>query len=127
MKYSHSKRTDYGFQEAIARVKEALEVEGFGVLSEIDVKKTMKEKVNADYDDYVILGVCNPPFAHMALATEKEVGLLLPCNVIVYRDSGKTVISAILPDAAMSFVENPELARIAKEVREKLERAIDAA
>ena len=95
-------------------------------MTEINVKKTMKEKLDIDYDDYTILGACNPPFANKALQTEKEIGLLLPCNVIVYRDSDKKItVSVILPTVGMGMIGNSSLKEIALEVEEKLKRFID--
>jgi uncharacterized protein (DUF302 family) len=110
----------------VAKTKEALQEAGFGVLTEIDVKATMKKKLDVDYDNYLILGACNPPFAHQALQAEKEIGLLLPCNVIVYEDNNEVYISAILPTIAMNMVESEELAKIAKEVETRLISVIDA-
>jgi len=126
MEYGYGKETNLSFADAVARVKEALAAEGFGVLTEIDVKKTMKEKIGADYDDYVILGACNPAFADRALRAEREVGLLLPCNVIVYQDGGAVRVSAIIPSAAMGMVDNPALADLAREVESRLRAAIEA-
>ena len=126
MKYGYSKKVNLSFSETVTRVKEALQEAGFGVLTEIDVKATMKKKLNVDYDNYLILGACNPPFAHQALQVEKEIGLLLPCNVIVYEDNNEVHISAILPTIAMNMVESEALAEIAKEVEAKLVSAIDA-
>ncbi len=124
MSYGISKTTNLDFDEAVEKTKNALNKEGFGILTEIDVKKTLKEKLNLEHDDYVILGACNPQFAHKALQLEKEIGLLMPCNVIVYSQNGRTVISAINPVEAMSIIENEELKGIALQVREKLKRAI---
>lgn len=126
MKYGYSKRVSLPFDEAIVKVKEALATEGFGVLTEIDVKATMKKKLGIDYDNYVILGACNPKFAHKALQTEKEIGLLLPCNVIVYENSGGVHVSVILPSVAMNMVENENLPIIAEEVESKLKKSIDS-
>ncbi|RMF90758.1 MAG: DUF302 domain-containing protein [Methanobacteriota archaeon] len=126
MEYGYTRAVPLGFDEAVARTRESLAGEGFGVLTEIDVKKTLKAKLDVDYDDYVILGACNPPFAYRALQNEKEIGLLLPCNVIVYRDGGKTFVSAILPTAAMSMVDNPGLRDVAVAVEAKLKKAVDA-
>jgi len=115
-----------GFEEAVEKTREKLKEEGFGALTEIDVKKTMKAKLDIDYEDYLILGACNPPFAHKALEAEKEIGLLLPCNVIVYVKEGKTFVSAINPAEAMGMVENDELRGIAGEVGEKLRGVVDS-
>lgn len=125
MQYGYSKKVDLPFEEAIEATKKALADAGFGVLTEIDVKATMKSKLNVDYNNYVILGACNPEFAHQALQVEKEIGLLLPCNVIVYEDGSEVYVSAIVPSVAMSMVENENLPSIAREVEEKLKSAID--
>lgn len=126
MQYGYSKKFAGSFVDAVQKTKETLATEGFGVLTEIDVKATMKAKLNVDYDNYVILGACNPEFAHKALQEEKEIGLLLPCNVIVYKDGSDVHVSAILPSVAMSMVENPALAGIALEVENRLKKAIDS-
>jgi len=117
-------RLSLPYQEAVERTKAALKEEGFGVLTEIDVKKTLKEKLGIDRDSYVILGACNPPLAHKALSADPFVGLLLPCNVIVYEEEGGTVVSAIDPIAMVGGLESPALEEVAREVRPKLERAI---
>ncbi len=115
------------YQEAVARVTEALKREGFGVLTQIDVRETLRKKLDVDFPNYVILGACNPPLAHRALSAEAEIGLLLPCNVIVYEGKdGKTVVAAQDPDAALSIVGNPEVAPVAKEARERLVRVIES-
>ena len=126
MQYGYTKHVALPFEAAVEKVKETLAAEGFGVLSEIDVKATMKKKLDVEYDNYTILGACNPQFAHRALQAEKEIGLLLPCNVIVYEDAGDVYVSAILPSAAMSVVDNDALATIAGEVEDSLKRAVDA-
>ncbi len=125
MDYGYRKEVPLPFAETVTRTKEELAKEGFGVLTEIDVKATLKEKLDADYDNYVILGACNPPFAFKALQAEKDIGLLLPCNIIVYEDAGKTFVSAILPTVAMAMVENQSLAGLAKTVEEKLKKTVD--
>ena len=110
------------YEKAIEKTAEALKTEGFGILTRIDVKQTLKEKLNADFRPYAILGACNPPLAHRALQAETEIGLLLPCNVIVYEVSdGKTRVSAINPVAAMSIVDSQEVEPIADEVRQRLQ------
>lgn len=126
MKYSYSKSTNLTFQEAIEKVKEELTKEGFGVLTEIDIKATLKKKLDVDFDNYVILGACNPPFAHKSLLAEKEIGLFLPCNVIVYEEDGKTVVSTIVPSVQMSMIENEELKNISGEVENGLKKVIDS-
>ncbi len=126
MKYGYSKKVALSFEDAVVKIKEELSKEGFGVLTEIDVKATMKKKLDVNYDNYIILGACNPQFAHKALQEEKEIGLLLPCNVIVYEDGGAVYVSAIIPSVAMSMVENENLPIIAKEVEGKLKAVIDS-
>ncbi len=123
--YGYSKELNLAFSEAIEKTKAELAKEGFGILTEIDVKATLKKKLNIDYENYIILGACNPPFAHKALEAEKEIGLLLPCNVIVYENKGKVIVSAILPKVAMAMVENSLLAAIAEEIEKKLKKVID--
>ena len=125
MKYGYAKQTPLLFNEAVAKTKEELAKEGFGVLTEIDVKATMEKKLGLDYDNYIILGACSPPFADKALKLEKEIGLLLPCNVIVYEKDENVNVSAIVPSVAMGMVENPKLNEIAQEVENKLKKVID--
>lgn len=127
MDYGYRKILDMGFDEARERVEEELKEEGFGILTEIDVKATLKKKLDVDFSRYNILGACNPPFAHKALLAEQEIGLLMPCNVILYEDDdGKTVVSAIDPVSAMGAVAgNPELEPLANQVRDKLFAVID--
>ena len=124
MAYSIQKQTNLPFAEAIAKTKTALAEEGFGILTEIDVKETLRKKLNVEWDNYVILGTCNPPFALQALQSEKEIGLFLPCNVIVYQDKDKIFISAIRPTIAMGTIKNPILMDIAEKVEEKLATAL---
>ncbi|HDM78575.1 MAG TPA: DUF302 domain-containing protein [Deltaproteobacteria bacterium] len=125
--YGFRKELDVSYQEAIKKVTEALKQEGFGVLTEIDVQAVLKKKLDVDFRPYVILGACNPPLAYQSLQAEREIGLLLPCNVIVYQgDSGKTVVSAIDPVAAMSMIENEKLPEIASQVAQKLRRVIES-
>ncbi len=115
------------YEDTIPRVTEALKNEGFGILTQIDVRDTLKRKLDVDFPKYVILGACNPPLAHKALSSETEIGLLLPCNVIVYEGKdGRTVVAAQDPDAALGIVGNPAVAPIAKEARERLVRVIDS-
>ena len=126
MKYGYNKQLNMQFLDAVAKTKNALKKEGFGVLTEIDVKKTIKEKLDINYGQYIILGACNPPYALKSLSAEKEIGLLLPCNVIVYEEKSKIIVSAILPTSAMSIVENDELKDIASAIEDKLKKAIDS-
>jgi uncharacterized protein (DUF302 family) len=124
--YSFSRVLSLPYGETIAKVKEALKSEGFGVLTEIDVQKTLKEKLNQDFHKYIILGACNPPLAHRVLQAEPEVGVLLPCNVLVYEEEGKTVVSAMDPEAAMVLVKNEKVSEVAKQVRQKMERVLNS-
>jgi uncharacterized protein (DUF302 family) len=113
------------FEEVLRRVAEELKKEGFGILTEIDVKETMKKKLGADFRNYRILGACNPSFAHQALQYEDKIGTMLPCNVIVQELSdGRIEVAAIDPVASMQAVENPKLGDIAGQVREKLKKVI---
>ncbi len=126
MNYGYKKQINLSFSETINKAKEELTKEGFGVLTEIDVAATLKKKLDVDYSNYIILGACNPTFAYEALKSEKDIGLLLPCNVIIYEDANSVFVSAILPTIAMAMVDNESLANIAKEVEEKLKKVIDA-
>jgi uncharacterized protein (DUF302 family) len=125
--YTLSTTTELGFTETADRVREELETEGFGVLCEIDVQTTLKAKLGVESEPYLILGACNPPLAHQALQTEPELGVLLPCNVVVYTRDGTTHISAIDAERMLSIVGNDELAPIAADVRSKLARVIERA
>ena len=126
MSYSIAKKVELSYDEALEKVTDELKKEGFGVLTEIDVKKTLKEKLDVDVSRYKILGACNPPFAHKALEAEPEVGLLLPCNVIVYEsEDGLTNVAAINAEAMLSIVGRDDIKPIAKEVNERLKRVMD--
>ena len=114
------------YEQAIEKVTAALKEEGFGVLTEIDMKTTLKEKLSVDFRKYVILGACNPSLAQQALNTELEIGLLLPCNVIVYEENGTSVVSIMDPVAMLGVVENPALDPVADEARARLQRVIAA-
>ncbi len=125
--YGFSKKLDVPYQQAVAEATAALQEEGFGVLTEIDVKATLKKKLDVDFRRYVILGACNPPFAYKALSAELEIGLLLPCNVIVYEtEDGGSVVSAMNPMAALGIVDNPAMKDVARQVTEKIKRAVDS-
>lgn len=125
--YGFGKELSISYNEALEKVSEALKKQGFGVLTEIDVKATLKKKMDVDFRKYKILGACNPLFALKALAAELEIGLLLPCNVIVYEnDAGKTAVMAIDPVAAMTMVDNAEVEKVAREVKQRLEMALES-
>ena len=127
MSYYFNKIISLDFDSAIEKVTEQLKSEGFGILTEIDVKKTLKEKIDADFKKYKILGACNPPNAFKALSNEPYIGLMLPCNVVVQEsENGKTDISAVDPLASMQAVNNPQLEEIAGNIRLKLERVINS-
>ena len=126
MKYGFSKTTDYSFEQAVEKVTEELKKEGFGVLTTIDVKDTLKKKIDVDFKKYTILGACNPKLAHTALQVEEELGLLLPCNVIVYEKNEKTVVSIFDPRVMTLVIENPEMKPVAEEVKNKLQRVLEA-
>lgn len=124
--YGLKTRTQLGTREAEANVRELLADEGFGILTEIDVATTLHEKLGVTRDPYRILGACNPQLAAEALDQEVDVGLLLPCNVIVYQDGEETVVAALDPATMVDLTNNPTLARVADEARSRLERVIDA-
>ncbi|UCG85275.1 MAG: DUF302 domain-containing protein [Gemmatimonadota bacterium] len=116
------------YDQAVAAARDELAKEGFGVLTEIDVKATLKKKLDVEFRPYVILGACNPPIAHQALSAETDLGLLLPCNVVVYAsdEAGKSVVAAIDPVEQLKLAGNPAIEPFAKEVRSRLERVLDA-
>jgi uncharacterized protein (DUF302 family) len=124
--YNYSKRVNLSFEEAIARAKIELQKEDFGILTEIDVKATLKKKLDVDFQDYVILGACNPPNAYKLLQAEIEIGLMLPCNVIVYQKDEYVFVSAVLPTVAMGMINNESLKDIAINIENKLKKAIDS-
>ncbi len=126
MIYYFSKTLKISFDEAIAKVTEALKKDGFGILTEIDVKETLKKKLNVDFRKYRILGACNPPFSYRALQVEDKIGLMMPCNVIVQElPGGKVEVAAINPVASMAAVNNPKLRDVGMEVSAKLKAVID--
>jgi uncharacterized protein (DUF302 family) len=126
MSYHFSKKLDATYDEAIIIVTEELKKEGFGIMTEIDVKEALKKKLDVDFRKYKILGACNPSYAYKALQAEDKIGTMLPCNVIVQEtDDGKVEVSAIDPIASMQAIDNPSLGDIANEVREKLKKVID--
>jgi uncharacterized protein (DUF302 family) len=126
MTYGFSKSTDLLYDDAVIRVTEELKKEGFGVLTSIDVQETMKKKLNVDFPKYIILGACNPPFAYQALQAEEEIGLLLPCNVIVFEKEGKTTVAVFDPMTMMNIVKNSAILPVAQEMKMRLERVIAA-
>ncbi len=127
MSYYFTKMVNASFDKAVEKVTAELNVEGFGILTEIDVKETLKKKLNVDFRRYKILGACNPPSAYKALTAENKIGTMLPCNVIVQEISdGQVEVTAIDPLASMKAVENPALTEIASEISKKLKKVIDA-
>ena len=125
MSYYFSTYIQGTFDEALERVTASLKAEGFGILTEIDVKATLKTKLDVDFHNYKILGACNPPFAYKALQAEDKIGTMLPCNVIVQeKEKGKVEVAAVDPVASMKAIDNPELSDIARQVREKLKKAV---
>jgi len=122
--FTLQKKTELRFEDVLARLPELLQAEGFGVLTQIDVKETLKQKIGVDFRRYRILGACNPRFAHQALSADLEVGAMLPCNVVVYEgDDGKAVVMAIDPMQTMAAA-NPQVRAVAEQVRERLERVV---
>ena len=126
-KYGFGKKVNVPFDQAIERVTQALQAEGFGVLTDIDVAATLKKKLNQDMPPYRILGACNPPLAHRALQAEPSIGLLLPCNVVVRQDeTGQVLVEFMDPNAVLDLVNKPAITGLAREVRQKLERVMQA-
>ena len=124
--YAFSTVLETSYEEAVSKVIEILKEEGFGVLTEIDVKATLKKKLDVDFRKYLILGACNPPYAYRSLQAELDVGLLLPCNVIIYEmDDGKVYVAALNPVSALTVIKNEELKKIALEVSEKLKKVVE--
>jgi uncharacterized protein (DUF302 family) len=125
--YIETKLHDINFEDAIEKVTNELKKEGFGVLTEIDLKSTLKKKLDVEFYNYRILGACNPPYAHKALMAENKIGTMLPCNVIVQeRNPGEIEVSAVDPIASMQAIENPDLGALAQEIRDKLKTVIEA-
>ena len=126
MSYSFCKKLNLDFEQAISKVTEDLKQEGFGILTEIDVKATLKKKLDVDFPKYTILGACNPPFAYRALQAEPQIGAMLPCNVIVRQlEDGKIEVAAVDPLASMQAIENVELQEIAEEIQAMLKKIIE--
>ncbi len=126
MTYHFSKFVDTPFDQTIDNVTEALAQQGFGVLTEIDVKATLHKKLGVDFRPYRILGACNPHFAHQALQHEDKIGTMLPCNVVIQETDRGVEVSAVDPAASMSAIDNPELAAVAGQVRERLQTVIES-
>jgi uncharacterized protein (DUF302 family) len=124
MEYGFTRTVNLPFEAAVQRVTEELKNQGFGVMTTIDVQETLKQKLNVEFTRYVILGACNPPLAHRALEVEMNIGLLLPCNVIVYEKEGKTVVGAFDPMTMVPLVGKPEMAAIAADVKKRLEAVL---
>ncbi len=125
MSYTINTKVDYGFEDAVDKITNALKSEGFGILTEIDIQSTLKNKLAVDFRKYKILGACNPPFAYQALLKEDKIGAMLPCNVIVQElEGGNIEVAAVDPIASMIGVENPELEEIALEIKERLTKAV---
>ena len=123
--YTLTTTTDLAFADAVAHARDELAAEGFGVLCEIDVQATLKAKLGIEREPYLILGACNPPLAHAALDAEPELGVLLPCNVVVYRENGQTHVAAVDAERMLSIVDNDELAATAGEVRRRLAAVVE--
>lgn len=126
MNYGYKRQVNLSYEDAVAKTREGLKMEGFGIITKIDVKATVKSKLGIDFDKYIILGACNPSFAHKALEIEKDLGLLMPCNVVIYQEKDKTFIVSTRPTITMGVVGNPLLAPVAAQVEEKLKKAIDS-
>jgi uncharacterized protein (DUF302 family) len=126
MEYGITVRTPMPFAEAAARVREALRAQGFGVLTEIDVQATLREKLGDEMEEYLILGACNPPLAHRALAADRRIGLLLPCNVVVRTEGGQTVIEALDPQTMVAVAGQAALQPVADEAASRLRAALDS-
>ncbi|MBD3411388.1 MAG: DUF302 domain-containing protein [Ignavibacteriales bacterium] len=126
MQYYFAKKLDVTFDEAIRKTTDALKIEGFGVLTEIDVKETLKKKLDVDFRNYRILGACNPPFAHKALQADDMIGAMLPCNVVVQEREGGVEVAAVDPVASMQAIENEAVEAIAGEIGAKLKKVVDA-
>ncbi len=123
--FGYKKQVDLPYERAVAMVKEELAKEGFGVLTEVDVKAVLKKKLNVDYDNYIIMGACNPPFAYQALQVVKDVGLMMPCNVVVFDDNGKTFVECVMPTVLMNLVKNDKLKPVAEQIESKLKKVVD--
>jgi uncharacterized protein (DUF302 family) len=126
MDYGFSKNINIPYEKAVEKVTAELKKEGFGVLTSIDVKETLKKKIDVDFKKYIILGACNPPLAHKALESEEQLGLLLPCNVIVYENNGGATVSFFDPMIMTKLIDNEKLKTVAEEVQSKMKRVYEA-
>jgi len=126
MEYNYKRQVNLSYEAAVQKVTAELKKAGFGIPAQIDVRALLKEKLNVDFDKYIILGACNPPFAYQALLAERDIGLMMPCNVIVYEKEAKTYIAAIKPTLSMSMVGNEKLREISVQVEDKLKKVVDA-
>jgi uncharacterized protein (DUF302 family) len=126
MDYGITVRTSAPFAEVVARVREALKAQGFGVLTEIDVRATLRDRLGEEMEDYLILGACNPPLAHRALAADRKIGLLLPCNVVVRTAGGQTIVEALDPQVMVEVTGEPSLEPIAAEAAGRIRAALDS-
>ena len=124
--YGFRKEIDLPFEKAEQVVTEVLKKEGFGILTKIDVREKFKEKLGREFKNYLILGACSPPYAHKAILAEEDIGLMLPCNVVIYEKEGKTILAVIKPSIGMGMLENESLKRIAQEVESKLKQVFDS-
>ena len=124
--YGFERQVDASFETAMEAVKESLKAEGFGVLTTIDVQEKFKEKLGIDFEKYVILGACDPKSAHKAIQAEQNIGLMLPCNVIVYEHEGQVTVSAIRPTVAMQMIDNRDLSNVAADVERRLKMVLDS-
>ena len=124
MDYGITIRTPIPFAEAVARVREALKAQGFGVLTEIDVQATLRDKLGQDIEDYLILGACNPPLAHRALDADRKIGLLLPCNVVVRTEGAETIVEALNPEVMAEVAGRPSLKPVADEASSRIRAAL---
>ena len=126
MDYGITVRTSAPFAQAVARVREALKAQGFGVLTEIDVQATLRDRLGEEMEQYLILGACNPPLAHRALSADRRIGLLLPCNVVIRTEAGQTVVEALDPQAMVAVTGEPSLQPVADEAASRLQAALDS-
>ena len=124
--YGFKKELNMPYEGVVLKVREALKKEGFGILTEIDIKDKMKEKLGVDFEKYIILGACNPPNAYRALQAEPDIGLMLPCNVIVYEAGGKTILAVVKPTVSMQMIDNKDLGKTAVEVEGLLKKVFEA-